>query len=118
MAWTLALLGVVVGSLLGPVLFVPALLAAIGFAVRAAVLQPGRAWMVVMLSAATLWVACSVALFWLWGVGFDAADAMLPAPPVTRWFAPSFWVGFAAFIAFWAAFAASLLSRSRSRSSG
>ncbi len=62
-----------------------------------------------MLGAAVLWLACTVFFWWLWGVGFDAADANQPLPAIMTWYAPSFWVGLGAFIAFWVAFVGSVI---------
>jgi hypothetical protein len=70
---------------------------------------------VVMLGTAVLWLVCSVAHWWLWGVGFDATDALQPQPPVMKWALPSLWVGLGAFVTFWVAFAVSVIRRSSDR---
>lgn len=58
----------------------------------------GRA---LMLGSLTTWVICAV-LFWsLWGVGFDAAEASRPVPPIMALYEPSFLLGAASFVLFW-----------------
>lgn len=71
-----------------------------------------RVGSVVMLGTAVLWLASTVVFWWLWGVGFDAADAFQPLPAVMKWYEPSFWVGLGAFITFWGAFVVSVIRRS------
>jgi hypothetical protein len=66
---------------------------------------------VVMLAALMLWVVCTAGFWWLWNVGFDAADANQPMPAVMTWYEPSFLVGLGAFITFWVAFAFSVIRR-------
>jgi hypothetical protein len=56
-------------------------------------------------------VVCTVAFWWLWGVGFDAADANLQMPDVMRWEGPSFFAGLGAFVTFWVFFAVSVIRR-------
>jgi hypothetical protein len=73
--------------------------------------NPWRGTDIVMLAALMLWVVGTVAFWWLWGVGFDAADANLPLPDVMKWEGPSFFVGLGAFVTFWAAFAANVIRR-------
>ena len=73
--------------------------------------NPWRGTDIVMLATLTLWLACTVAFWWLWGVGFDAADANQPTPAVMKWYEPSFLVGLGAFVTFWAAFVVSVVRR-------
>ncbi|PFG34655.1 hypothetical protein [Sanguibacter antarcticus] len=89
-----------VGGVLAPLVVPAALLVALLVTRHG----PSRAGRVVMLSAAVLWLACTVLFWWLWGVGFDAADAGQPPPAVMGWYGPSFWVGLGAFVTFWIAF--------------
>jgi hypothetical protein len=77
--------------------------------------RPSRVGSTVMLGAGVLWLACTVTFWWLWGVGFDAADANQPPPAVMGWYAPSFMVGLGAFITFWVTFAVSVIRRSHER---
>lgn len=77
--------------------------------------NPWRGTDIVMLAALMLWLVCTVAFWWLWGVGFDAADANQPLPAVTSWTGPSFLVGLGAFVAFWAAFVVSVVRKSSER---
>jgi hypothetical protein len=65
----------------------------------------------VMLGTAALWVLCTVVYWWLWGVGFDAADAFQPEPDIMKWYEPSFLVGLGSFITFWVAFLVSVIHR-------
>lgn len=71
-----------------------------------------RTGVVIMTSSAVLWVGCTVAFWWLWGIGFDATDAMRPEPHVMVWAAPSFFTGLGAFVVFWATFLVGPLRRS------
>jgi predicted nucleic acid-binding protein len=104
-AWVVALLLVllVFGSWLS-LLSIPASMVV---AVRLARHGHSRPTDAVMLATLVLWLVCTVVYWWLWGVGFDAADAGLPMPAVMKWYKPSFLMGFGAFIIFWAAFAVS-----------
>lgn len=58
---------------------------------------------VLMLGSLATWVFCTVLFWWLWGVGFDAADAFRPMPPVMALYEPSLWLGVASFVVFWGA---------------
>jgi len=58
----------------------------------------GRA---LMLGSLTIWVICSILFWWLWGVGFNAADASRPDPPIMALYTPSFFLGAASFVLFW-----------------
>jgi hypothetical protein len=60
-----------------------------------------RAGRVLMLASLVTWFACTVLVWWLVGVGFDAADALRPDPPVMALFRPAFWVGTVAFLTYW-----------------
>jgi hypothetical protein len=73
--------------------------------------NPWRGTDIVMLGTLMLWLVCTVAFWWLWGVGFDAADANQPPPAGTQWAGPIFLVGLGAYVAFWAAFAVSVIRR-------
>jgi hypothetical protein len=56
----------------------------------------------ILATSAALWVVCTVAFWWLWGVGFDAADALQPVPGyVDALSGPSLVVGAIAFVVFW-----------------
>jgi hypothetical protein len=85
------------------------------FALHLARHNPWRATPIVMLGTLMLWLVCTVAFWWLWGVGFDAADANQPLPAVTSWTGPSFLVGLGAFVTFWAAFVVSVVRKSSER---
>jgi hypothetical protein len=74
-----------------------------------------RTGIVIMTGSAALWLGCTVAFWWLWGIGFDAADAMQPLPPVIIWSARSFFVGLGAFLVFWATFLVGLVRCSWTR---
>jgi len=76
---------------------------------------PWRVVSVVMLGSALLWLACMVVFWWLWGVGFDATDALQPQPPVMKWALPSLWVGLGAFVTFWVSFVVSVIRRASAR---
>jgi hypothetical protein len=86
--------------------------AAMVVAIRLARTGPWRAIDVVMLGTAVLWLACTVFFGWLWGVGFDAADANQPLPAVMVWYEPAFVVGLGAFVTFWVTFVVSVIRRS------
>jgi len=58
----------------------------------------GRVWMI---GSLTTWVICTVLFWWLWGVGFDAAEAPRPMPPVMALYEPSFLLGAVSFVIFW-----------------
>jgi hypothetical protein len=73
--------------------------------------NPWRGADIVMLGTLMLWLACTVAFWWLWGVGFDAADANQPPPPGQEWAGPLFLVGLGAYVTFWATFAVSVIRR-------
>ncbi len=73
--------------------------------------SPWRGTDIVMLAALMVWLVCTVAFWWLWGVGFDAADANQPPPPGQQWAGPMFLVGLGAYITFWAAFAVTVIRR-------
>ena len=60
-----------------------------------------RVGRVLMLGFLTAWVVCTVLFWWLWGVGFDAADALRPMPLVMALYEPSFWLGAVSFVLFW-----------------
>ena len=66
---------------------------------------------VMMRGTGALWLACTVVFWWLWRVGFDAADASQPEPAVMKWAEPSFLVGLGAFITFWATFVVSVIRK-------
>lgn len=59
-----------------------------------------RAGRIVMVSALALWVVCSFTFWWLWGVGFDAADSFKPEPAIMVLYDPSLMVGSVAFVVF------------------
>jgi hypothetical protein len=80
--------------------------------------KPSRVGWLVMLGTAALWLACTVTFWWLWGVGFDAADANQPLPAIMKWYEPSFFVGLGAFITFWIAFVASVVRKQPQRTDG
>jgi hypothetical protein len=73
--------------------------------------SPWRGTDIVMLAALMLWLACTVVFWWLFYVGFDAADADQPPPAGTQWTGPLFLVGFGAYVTFWAVFAVSVIRR-------
>jgi len=106
-AWVVALLLVllVFGSWLS-LLGIPASMVV---AVRLARQGHSRGTDAVMLVTLVLWLVSTVVHWWLWGLGFDAADASLPMPGVMRWYKPSFLVGLGSFIMFWVAFAVSVI---------
>jgi hypothetical protein len=54
-----------------------------------------------MLGSLTTWVICAVLFWWLWGVGFDAAEASRPDPPIMALYEPSFLLGAGSFVLFW-----------------
>lgn len=58
-----------------------------------------------MVASAGVWLCCTVMFWWLWGVGFEAADALSPEPWITNLAAPSFALGCVAFVLFWLAVA-------------
>jgi len=109
-AWVVALLLVllVFGSWLS-LLSIPASMVV---AVRLARRGHSRGTDAVMSVTLVLWLVCTVVYWWLWGVGFDAADASLPMPDVMKWEGPSFFVGVGAFVTFWVAFAVSVSRQS------
>ncbi|MET9018941.1 hypothetical protein ABZV93_03050 [Actinopolymorpha sp. NPDC004070] len=61
--------------------------------------RPGR---LLMLASLGVWAVCSVVVWWLWGVGFEAADTGRPMPAVMVLERPSFVLGAGAFLLFWA----------------
>lgn len=73
--------------------------------------HPRRGTDTVMLGTLMLWLVCTVGHWWLWGVGFDAADANQPPPAGTQWTGPLFLVGLGAYLTFWAVFAVSVSRR-------
>lgn len=114
-AWALVVAILPVPLLIGGpflLLVIPAAMVAALFLARQGRSRVGS---VVMLGTAVLWLACSVVYWWLWGVGFDATDALQPQPPVMKWYGPSFFVGLAAFITFWVTFVVSVIRRSSDR---
>lgn len=98
-----------VGGFLAPLVVPGAIVVALSVAPRG---QSRAAW-VVMLAASLLWTVCTVVYWWLWGVGFDAAEAFQPEPSIMRWAEPSFVVGACGFLTFWVAFVASAIQVSR-----
>ena len=98
-----------VGGILSPLVIPAAIVVALGLTRQG----PSRASSVVMLGTAVLWLACTVVFWWLWNVGFDAADANQPLPAFMRWYEPSFVVGLGAFIAFWLAFVVRVIQITR-----
>lgn len=72
----------------------------------------GRA---LMLGSLTTWVIGAVLFWWLWGVGFDAAEASRPDPPIMALYEPSFLLGAASFVLFWGALVVALI-RGRNKS--
>jgi hypothetical protein len=77
--------------------------------------NPWRGTDIMMLGTLMLWLVCTVAFWWLLGVGIDAADANQPPPAGQQWTGPSFLVGLGAFAAFWAAFVVSVVRKSSER---
>lgn len=59
-----------------------------------------RAGRIIMTSALVLWATCTVVFWWLWGVGFDAADSLRPDPPLMVLYLPTLIIGFVAFAVF------------------
>lgn len=72
----------------------------------------GRA---LMLGSLTTWVICAILFWWLWGVGFDAAEATRPDPPIMALYAPSFVLGTASFVLFWGTLVVAII-RGRNKS--
>lgn len=68
-----------------------------------------------MLGSLTTWVIGAVLFWWLWGVGFDAAEASRPDPPIMALYEPSFLLGAASFVLFWGALVVALI-RGRNKS--
>ena len=85
-AWASVLASLPVLFLVGGILSPLVIPAAIVVALCLTRQGPSRAGSVVMLGTAVLWLACTVVFWWLWGVGFDAADANQPLPAVMRWY--------------------------------
>ena len=112
-AWVLVVALLPVPLLIGGPLLLLVVPAAMVVALVLTRRGPSRAGSVVMLGTAVLWLACTIVFWWLWGVGFDAADANQPLPAVMRWYKPSFVVGLGAFIAFWLAFVVSVIQITR-----
>ena len=112
-AWALVVAILPVPLLIGGPLLLLVIPAAMVVALVLTRQGPSRAGSVVMLGTAVLWLACTIVFWWLWGVGFDAADANQPLPAVMRWYKPSFVVGLGAFIAFWLAFVVSVIQITR-----
>lgn len=75
--------------------------------------RSSRMGSVVLLGSAALWLACTIIVWWLWGVSFDAEDNFQPQPAVTKWAGPAFLVGLGAFITFWATFVVSVVRIAR-----
>ena len=75
--------------------------------------RSSRMGSVVLLSSAALWLACTIIVWWLWGVGFDAEDNFQKQPAVMKWAGPAFFVGLGAFITFWATFVVSVVRIAR-----
>ena len=100
-----------IGGPLAPLVLPAAMLVALFLAHRDQ--RSSRMGSVVLLGSAALWLACTIIFWWLWGVGFDAADSFQPQPDVMKWATPSFLVGLGAFIAFWATFVVSVVRIAR-----
>jgi len=62
-----------------------------------------------MLGSLTTWVICAVLFWWLWGVGFDAAEALRLDPPVMALYEPTFLLGVASFVLFWGTLVAAVI---------
>ena len=112
-AWALVVAILPVPLLIGGPLLLLVVPAAMVVALVLAHEGPWRVGSVVMLGSAVLWLACTVVFWWLWGVGFDATDAMQPQPPVMKWALPSLWVGTGAFVTFWGVFVVSVIQIAR-----
>ena len=59
-----------------------------------------RAGRLLMLASTAVWLVCTAIVWWLVRIGFDAADALRPDPPVMALFGPAFWIGTAAFLTY------------------
>lgn len=116
-AWVLVVASLPVAFLILPALWL-GLPVAMMVVLRLARQGPWRVTDGVMLGTAVLWLLCTVVYWWLWGVGFDAADALQPQPEVMKWCGPSFLVGLGSFITFWATFVASVIRRTSNRAVG
>lgn len=55
----------------------------------------------IALASLAVWAICTLVVWWLWGVGFEAADAGQPAPAVMALYRPAFVLGAAVFSVFW-----------------
>ena len=115
-AWTgIALLWVVaffVGALIVPFVLA-ATMTAVPLTMRAS--SQWRAGRIIMTSALVLWATCTMSFWWLWGVGFDAADSFRPDPPVMVLYLPSLIIGSVAFAVFFLTLGAGIV-RSRATS--
>jgi hypothetical protein len=114
-AWALVVAILPIPLLIGGPILLLVIPAAMVVALVLAHEGPWRVVSVVMLGSALLWLACSVVFWWLWGVGFDATDALQPQPPVMKWALPSLWVGLGAFVTFWVSFVVSVIRRASAR---
>ena len=113
MAWALVVALLPVSLLIGGPLLLLVIPAAMVVALFLAYQGHSRVGSIGMLGSAVLWLACTVVFWWLWGVGFDATDAMQPQPPVMKWALPSLWVGAGAFVTFWGVFVVSVIQIAR-----
>jgi hypothetical protein len=114
LAWVLLFASLPVAFLILPALWL-VLPVAMVVVLRLARQGPWRVTDGVMLGTAVLWLVCTVVYWWLWGVGFDAADALQPEPDVMKWYGPSFFVGLGAFITFWVSFVVGVIHRTPNR---
>jgi hypothetical protein len=114
-AWALVVASLPLAFLLGGPLLLLVIPASMVVALFLVHQGHSRVGSVVMLGTAVLWLVCTVVHWWLWGVGFDATDALQPQPPVMKWAVPSLWVGLGAFVTFWVAFVVSVIHRSSDR---
>lgn len=113
-AWSLVVVSLPVAFLILPALWL-VLPVAMVVVLRLARQGPWRVTEGVMLGTTVLWLVCTVAYWWLWGVAFDAADVNKPLPAITKWADPAFLVGLGAFITFWVTFAVSVIRRNAGR---
>ncbi|MHB1475107.1 MAG: hypothetical protein ACYCV4_16100 [Dermatophilaceae bacterium] len=114
-AWALVVAILPVPLLIGGPILLLVIPAAMIVALFLAHQGHSRVGSIVMLGSAVLWLACTIVFWWLWGVGFDATDALQPQPPVMKWALPTLWVGIGAFVTFWVAFVVSVFRRSSAR---
>jgi len=91
----------------GPLLLVTGIVGTLLAFIRASRVS-WRAGRILMLGFASVWVISTAMYWWLWNVGFNALDAGRPLPPIMTFYQPAFFVGLAAFLAFWITVAVNL----------